>query len=143
MKNKNIFFATALCMYICEIKINLVRNNTLFASIFSFSAGKIRQRRLIHTIKFSQKKVQGDRLYMAACFWYLVKSNLSSVRVYSREHISNYLQSARKTRPCLSGQVVQKVSHRMLRCDGDFFLVSLKWSFRDEYNILDQLPRRT
>ena len=27
--------------------------------------------------------LQGDQLYMAMCFWYLVKSDLSSVRVDS------------------------------------------------------------
>ena len=30
--------------------------------------------------------LQGDQLYMAVCLWYLVKSDLSSVRVYSSEH---------------------------------------------------------
>ena len=35
--------------------------------------------------------------FMAVCFWYLVKSDLSCVRVYSRVHwTSQYLQGARK-----------------------------------------------
>ena len=45
---------------------------------------------------------------MAVFFWYLVKSDLSSVQVCSSVHwTSHFLQDARKTRPCLSGRVVQ------------------------------------
>ena len=41
-------------------------------------------------------------------FWYLVKSDMSSVRVYCSIHwTSHFLQGTRKTLPCLSGRVVQ------------------------------------
>ena len=54
--------------------------------------------------------IQGDQLYMAVFFWYLVKSDLFSVRVYSSlRWTSHFLQGTRKTRPCLSGQVVSYV----------------------------------
>ena len=44
---------------------------------------------------------------MAVCFWYLLKSALSSLRVYSSvQWTSHFLQGTRKTRACLSGQVV-------------------------------------
>ena len=36
---------------------------------------------------------RGHQLYMAVCFWYLVKSYLSSVRVYSRVHWTNHFFS--------------------------------------------------
>ena len=53
-------------------------------------------------------KVQGDQLYMAVFFWYLVKSDLSSVRVYISLHWkSHFLQVTRKKRPCLTGNPVQ------------------------------------
>ena len=32
----------------------------------------------------------GDQIYMAVCFWYLVKSDLSDVRMYSRVHCSSH-----------------------------------------------------
>ena len=54
--------------------------------------------------------LQGDQIYMAAWFWYLVKSDLFSV-IYcsvnsSKQWTSPFLQGTRTTRPCLSGQVV-------------------------------------
>ena len=58
-------------------------------------------------IEFSIYHVQCDQLYMAVCFWYLVKSAISSLRVYSSEHCtSNFLEGARKPRSCFSGLVV-------------------------------------
>ena len=53
--------------------------------------------------------IQGDQLYMAVRFWYLVKSGLSSLTtVYTRGHrTSNFLQGGR---PCLSGQVERHTS---------------------------------
>ena len=54
-------------------------------------------------VKLSQ--VQGGQLNMALCFWYLVKSDLFSVPVYSS------VQGTRKTRPCLSGRVVLKACY--------------------------------
>ena len=51
-------------------------------------------------------KVQGDQLNMAVCFWCLVKSNLSCVRVYSsRNWTSYFFQGSRNTLSCLSGQL--------------------------------------
>ena len=51
--------------------------------------------------------LQGDQLNMAVCFWYLVKSDLSSVHYSTRVHWkSHFLQGSRKTRPCLSGHLV-------------------------------------
>ena len=46
---------------------------------------------------WSTRYLQGDQLYMAGCFCYLVKSDLSSVRMYSSVH---FLQGARNTKPC-------------------------------------------
>ena len=43
--------------------------------------------------------IQCDQLHMYVCFWYLVKSDLTSLRVYNSLHWT-------KTRPCLSGQGV-------------------------------------
>ena len=44
---------------------------------------------------------------MTVCFWYLVKSDLSSAHVYSCLHwTSNFLQGTRKTRPCFAGHPV-------------------------------------
>ena len=52
-------------------------------------------------------KLQGGQLNMAVCFWYLGKSELSSVRVYSSVHWTNqFLQGTRKTRPCRTGHPV-------------------------------------
>ena len=53
-----------------------------------------------------------DQLNMAVYFWYLVKSDLSSVHVYSSAYwTSHFLQGTRKTCPCLTGHLV----------DPDFF----------------------
>ena len=44
------------------------------------------------------------------CFWYLVKSDLSSAHVYSIVNgTSRFIHCTRKTRQCLSGQVVNKM----------------------------------
>ena len=51
--------------------------------------------------------LQCDQLYMAVCFWYPVKSDLSSVHVFRSVYwTSHFLQGTRETRPCLSGRVV-------------------------------------
>ena len=51
--------------------------------------------------------LQCHQLYMAVCFWYLVKS----VRYCTRVHwINHFLQGTRKTLPCLSGPVGLKRS---------------------------------
>ena len=43
-------------------------------------------------------RVQGDSLNMAILFWYLVKSDLSSVRYFTRVHwTSHFFQGTRKT----------------------------------------------
>ena len=45
--------------------------------------------------------IQGEQLKMAVFFWYIVKSNLSSVRYCNRVNCtSQFLQGTRKTRPC-------------------------------------------
>ena len=50
---------------------------------------------------------------MAVCFWYLVKSVLSSVHRYrSLYWISNFLQGTRKTRPCLIGHPVYNLDQK-------------------------------
>ena len=49
--------------------------------------------------------LQGDQLYMAVFFWYLVKRDFPNSSVHQR----NSLQGTRTTRPCLSGQVGQKL----------------------------------
>ena len=51
----------------------------------------------IETVKVILQ-VQGDQLYMAVCFWYLVKYNLSSVRVYFSVHwISHFFTRYQNT----------------------------------------------
>ena len=51
--------------------------------------------------------VQPDQINMAVVFWYLVKSDLSSVRYSPRIHwTSHVLQGTRNTRPCLTGHPV-------------------------------------
>ena len=57
--------------------------------------------------------LQGDQLNMTGCFWYLVKSDMSSVQPVQHSKITwklnwtiQILQGAGKTRTCLSGQVV-------------------------------------
>ena len=51
--------------------------------------------------------LQDDQLNMALCSWYLVKSDLSGVHVYSSVNWTrHFLQGTRKTRPCLSGRFV-------------------------------------
>ena len=51
--------------------------------------------------------LQSDQLNTAVYFWYFVKSDLSSVQMYSSAHwASHLLHGTRKTRPCLSGRVV-------------------------------------
>ena len=64
----------------------------------------------IHFVKeLKNIKMQGDQLYMAVCFWYLAKSDLSSGHWYISVHLtSHFLQGIRTPRPCLSGRVVQK-----------------------------------
>ena len=56
------------------------------------------------TVDFdSFKVIQGDQLNMAACFWYLVKSDFSSVHMYNSVHwTSHFLKGTRKTQPCLT-----------------------------------------
>ena len=52
-------------------------------------------------------QVQVDQLNVTVCFWYLVKSVLSSVRVYSALNwTGHFFQVTRKLWLCLSGQVV-------------------------------------
>ena len=49
-------------------------------------------------------------------FWYLEKSDMSSVHMYSCVHwISHLIQVTRKTRPCSTGQPVNKP------CSGSFY----------------------
>ena len=51
--------------------------------------------------------VQGDQINMAVFLWYLIKSDVSSVRYSTRVHwTGNFLQGIRKTQPCLSGHPV-------------------------------------
>ena len=53
--------------------------------------------------------IQGDQLYIAVGFWYLVKSDLSSVYVYRSVHqTSHFLQDTKNTRSCLSNKDVQQ-----------------------------------
>ena len=57
----------------------------------------------------SLPQVQRGQLYMAVLFWYLVKRDLSSVRVYSSVHwTSHFLQGNRNTRPCTTGHPLYK-----------------------------------
>ena len=58
-------------------------------------------------ISRSGARLQGDWLNMALCFWCLVKSAI--LYVYSTVYWTiHFLQGARKTRPCLSGQIVSE-----------------------------------
>ena len=57
-----------------------------------------------------RKAIQGDQLYMAVGFWYLVKRYLSSVRycIVATVKKCQCLQGTRKPRPCLFGRVEQE-----------------------------------
>ena len=73
------------------------------------------------TYSAPQEYLQGDQLYMAVCFWYLVKSHLSSVRGYSSLHWPcHFLQGIRKKRPCLNVfvrntlQQLLRIQHQIL-----------------------------
>ena len=56
-----------------------------------------------HTIE-NALSIQGDQLHVAVRFWYLVNSDLTSVRYYVRvKWTSLFFQSTRTTRPCLTG----------------------------------------
>ena len=70
--------------------------------------GSICHKMYRYTIRKFSEVLQGNQLYMAVCFWYLVKSDLSSVCVYTCSLHCQFLQGTRKTWPCLSGQVVSK-----------------------------------
>ena len=51
--------------------------------------------------------VQVEQLHITVCFWYLLKSDLSSAHNDSNEHwASHFLQGTRKIRPCSSGWVI-------------------------------------
>ena len=47
--------------------------------------------------------VQDDKLNIAVCFWYLIKSDLSSIRLCARVHWTCHIFGTRKARPCLPG----------------------------------------
>ena len=54
--------------------------------------------------------IQGDQIYITVYFWYLVKRDLSSVCYCTVAYtIRHFLHGTRKTRPSLSGRVVQGV----------------------------------
>ena len=54
--------------------------------------------------------VQGEQLDLAVFFWYLGKSDLSSVHVYSSVHwTSHFLQGTIEELPCLTGHLVAYV----------------------------------
>ena len=52
--------------------------------------------------------IQGDQLNIAVLFWYLGKSDSSSVRYYTVSYTGQitFLQGTKKTRPCLTGHPV-------------------------------------
>ena len=50
--------------------------------------------------------LQPDQIYMAAWFWYLIKSVIYCSVNSSKHWTSPFLQGTRTTRSCLSGQVV-------------------------------------
>ena len=90
--------------------------------------------------------IQADHWYMAVCFWYHVKRNLSRVRCSSSVHWSRcFLQGTRNTRPCSAGRVVQKQLHggTTRKQNGTYrgyaMTHALNMVFRDEDNILDQM----
>ena len=56
--------------------------------------------------------VQPDQINMAVFFWQLVKSDLSSLYVYSSVHWTiHFLQGSRNTRPCITGHPVFRLDH--------------------------------
>ena len=57
----------------------------------------------VYSMTNTHTELQGNQLYMAMCFWYLVKSYLSTVQYTGKVII---LQGAGKTQPCLSARVV-------------------------------------
>ena len=79
--------------------------------------------------------IQGDQLNMILCFWYLLKSDLYSVHVYSIVHCtSHFLQGTRKTRPCLNG-------HPVVDVDPDFKPNIVEF-LRDTFKISERKPQK-
>ena len=69
----------------------------------------------------------GDQMNMAVLFWYLVKSDWSSVRYCTGEHwTSHFLQGPRNTRQCITGHPVSG------RC-------ILNWNIRDQVYSRDRI----
>ena len=79
--------------------------------------------RSIITRNLGHVTVQGDQLYMAVCFWYLVNPDLSSERYFTVAYTSaTFWDGTRTSRPCLSGRVVryhEKLSTMYLDIEGD------------------------
>ena len=96
-----------------------------------------------------KSNLQGEQLYMTECFWYLVKSDLSSVRVYiSLEWTSHFLRGTRKTRGHvylvglyvfhLFNNSTQKKSLKVYSCVLRYWEFALK-SFYSHYVFLTSL----
>ena len=81
------------------------------------------------TLKILQNKLRtpniySDQLNMALLFWYLDKSDLFNVHVYSGVQLkSHFIQGTRKTRPSLTGHPVNEYLSQAT--DGDEELRSL------------------
>ena len=66
--------------------------------------------------------IQGDQLNKAVLFWYLVKSDLFIVHVYSSLSLDkHFFQRTRKTRPCLTGHPVDEIYDVKKTVKSDFF----------------------
>ena len=80
-------------------------------SLFSFSPPSI-------SLSLSLPLYRVTSYTCTVCFWYLIKRDLSSVRVcYSVHWTSHILQGTRNTRPCLSGRVVQSLPQLFIYFD--------------------------
>ena len=71
---------------------------------------------------------------MAVLFWYIVKSDLLSVHNFTSVHrTSHFLEGTRYTRPCITGNPVQKIcivrqgSILIIRCQVGTILTGEKY----------------
>ena len=76
--------------------------------------------------------MQPDQVNMAMLFWYLVKSDLSSVGYYTRVHWTSHLiQGTRNTRLCITGhsvadQKLELISQKLVLISQKLELISQK-----------------
>ena len=89
-------------LYILTVMISvLARGKGLFFS--PMTSGEFSLSFHLYTMG---SNIQGDQLYVAVCFQYLVKRDLASVLQHNSVTQRHFLQGTRTTLPCLSGRDV-------------------------------------